>query len=74
MTALVAGKDGLDAIRLLARQSPGHLQPGGSLFMEHGYDQAEEVARILTDAGFRDIRHHADLAGIQRVSSARWPG
>lgn len=74
ITALVAGQDGLDAIRLLAKQSPEHLHPGGSLFMEHGYDQAEQVARILAVAGFTDIRHHADLAGIQRVSSGRWPG
>jgi release factor glutamine methyltransferase len=74
ITALVAGGDGLDAIRLLASQSPGHLHPGGSLFMEHGYDQAEQVAEILADAGFTGIRQHPDLAGILRVSSGKWPG
>lgn len=73
-TALVAGGDGLDCIRILVKDAPDYLNPGGRLFLEHGYDQAGQVAGILASAGFTDIQHHSDLGGIQRVSSGRKPG
>jgi len=71
ITALVAGKDGLDCIRDLAREAPAHLNPGGYLLIEHGYSQAEQVASILAGQGFTDIQHHSDMAGIPRVSSGK---
>ena len=71
LTALVAGKDGLDCIRRLGGDAPSHLNPGGWLLLEHGYDQAEQVASILAAEGFRDIQQHSDIAGILRVSSGR---
>jgi len=71
VTALVAGEDGLDCIRDLARLAPAHLNQGGYLLLEHGYDQAERVANILAEQGFTDIQHHSDLAGIPRVSSGK---
>lgn len=71
ITALAAGEDGLDCIRSLAREAPAHLNPGGCLLVEHGYDQARQVANILAEQGFTDIQHHSDLAGILRVSSGK---
>ena len=71
IAALVAGEDGLDYIRCLAREAPAHLNPGGCLLIEHGYDQAQQVASILAGQGFTDIQHHSDLAGILRVSSGK---
>ncbi|MFZ3127994.1 MAG: peptide chain release factor N(5)-glutamine methyltransferase, partial [Rhodoferax sp.] len=38
--ALTSGADGLDAIRHIIGQAPAHLEPGGWLLLEHGYDQA----------------------------------
>ncbi len=69
--ALVGGPDGLDAIRMLARQSFAHLMPGGWLLLEHGHDQAAAVAAILTEAGFCEIACHRDLAGHERVTECR---
>ena len=69
--ALSSGPDGLAAIRTIIRQAPGHLSPGGWLFIENGYDQAEAVADLLEAADFRDIEQHQDLAGILRVSGGR---
>jgi len=69
--ALVSGKDGLDDIRAIVAQVPAHLAPGGWLLLEHGYDQAERVAALLEDAGFKDVDHAADLAGIERVTLGR---
>jgi release factor glutamine methyltransferase len=71
--ALHCGEDGLDAIRRIVADTPRHLQPGGWLFLEHGYDQAVALRELLVAAGFGDIEQHRDLAGIVRVSGGRWP-
>lgn len=71
-TALVSGKDGLDAIRRIASEAPRHLNRGGWLLLEHGYDQAEEVAKLLVMNGFDKVAHVCDLAGIQRVTLGKY--
>jgi len=68
--ALASGPDGLSAIRRIVADAPLHLATGGSLFLEHGYDQAEAVCALLAQAGFEGIEQHRDLAGIVRVSGA----
>ncbi len=68
ISALVAGHDGLDDIRHIIQIAPQHLNPHGRLLLEHGYNQAERVADLLTQAGFSEISHVQDLAGIQRVT------
>ncbi|MDT3668831.1 MAG: peptide chain release factor N(5)-glutamine methyltransferase [Aromatoleum sp.] len=72
--ALAAGPDGLDDLAAIAAEAPRHLEPGGWLFMEHGYDQAAPVRGLLTDAGFSAIGSWKDLSGIERVSGGRWLG
>ncbi len=69
--ALVGGADGLDAIRMLAAQAFARLMPGGWLLLEHGYDQAEAVAAVLTEVGFCEIACHRDLAGHERATECR---
>lgn len=69
--ALASGMDGLDDIRIILAQASAHLANGGWLLLEHGYDQAERVAGLLQDAGFEDVGHAADLAGIARVTLGR---
>ena len=69
--ALSSGADGLDAIRHIVAAAPVHLAPGGQLWLEHGYDQAEAVSELLAAAGLVDIRRHSDLAGIVRVSGGQ---
>lgn len=66
--ALASGTDGLDAIRRIVADAPRYLVPGGWLFLEHGYDQADGVRCLLAEAGFTSIEQHRDLAGIVRVS------
>lgn len=73
-TALAAGADGLDVIRPLVAGAPQHLNPGGWLLLEHGYDQAEAVAELLAGAGFHDCFMQRDLAGNPRVSGGRREG
>ena len=71
--ALTSGADGLDAIRTLVAQAPQHLRPGGWLLLEHGWDQAEAVRALLTQAGGQQVGSRRDLAGIERCSGAQWP-
>jgi release factor glutamine methyltransferase len=73
LTALTSGPDGLDAIRSIVRHARAHLQPGGWLLLEHGYDQAEAVRQLLGDAGLEQVQSRQDLAGIARCSGAQNP-
>jgi release factor glutamine methyltransferase len=68
--ALVAGSDGLDDIRHIATHAPAHLAPGGWLLLEHGWDQAQPVRSLLTQAGLARASSRTDLAGILRCSGA----
>lgn len=71
--ALRGGRDGLDLYRRIVAQAPAHLQQGGYLVQEIGYDQAEAVSGLLRERGFCDICVRQDYAGLDRVVWARWP-
>ncbi len=68
--ALTDGADGLDCIRRIVADAPLHLNSGGWLLVEHGYDQGEACRNLLTAAGFKSASTFPDLAGIDRVSGA----
>ncbi|WP_369988126.1 peptide chain release factor N(5)-glutamine methyltransferase [Pseudomonas xanthosomatis] len=72
-SALVAGEDGLDDLRLIVAQAPQHLLPGGWLLLEHGYDQAAQVRELLAAAGFLGVVSRIDLGGHERISLGRLP-
>jgi len=69
-TALVAGPGGLEDLQHLIREAPAHLEPGGSLLLEHGLDQAAEVRELLRANGFQQVETWRDLSGHERVSGA----
>lgn len=72
-SALVSGADGLDAIRELVDGAPRHLSVDGRLLVEHGFDQAEAVARLFTQRGFTHVETRRDLAGRPRCTGGRAP-
>jgi release factor glutamine methyltransferase len=69
--ALDGGKDGLDIVRRLASAAAERLREGGAIAIEIGAGQAEASEQILLRAGFMEPRRFRDLAGIERVVSAR---
>ena len=71
--ALVAGEDGLAALRGIIRSAPDRLGPGGWLLLEHGATQAAAVAGALVARGFAQVRSHRDLAGRERMTEGQWP-
>ncbi len=73
LTALTAGPDGLADVRKIIVQAPNHLHPGAWLLLEHGFNQAAEVRRLLAARGFALVQSQLDLAGIERCSGGYWP-
>jgi release factor glutamine methyltransferase len=71
LTALASGADGLDAIRTIITQSPLHLHPHGWLLLEHGYNQADAVAKLLSQHQFIEISTLKDFGGNDRVTIGR---
>lgn len=72
-SALVAGHDGLDDLRTIIAQAPDHLEMGGWLMLEHGYDQADAVRDLLQTQGFTEVHSRKDLGGHERISLGRLP-
>jgi release factor glutamine methyltransferase len=70
--ALLAGVDGLGAIRALVPQCGSPLlriasESSAAVALEVGEGQARDVAGLLEAAGFGAIESRRDLAGIERV-------
>ncbi len=69
--ALASGADGLDDIRRIMAGAKEHLNAGGWLLLEHGYDQAGPVRSLLGKNGFGEVFSGKDIAGIERVSGGQ---
>ena len=68
--ALVSGKDGLDDIREIIHNAPKHLNQGGYLLLEHGYNQQKEIVELLRDS-FVNIVTYQDLNCLDRAILAQ---
>ena len=68
--ALDGSEDGLYFYRRITEDAYDRLKHGGKIFFEIGYDQAEQVSRLLIQNGFNDIEIIKDLAGLDRVAAA----
>jgi release factor glutamine methyltransferase len=72
--AVFAPAEGMGVLRRLVAEAPGHLEPGGVLAVETGEGQARRIAGELEAAGFTGLAVHRDLARVERIVVARWPG
>src|SRR5262249_10923155 len=69
------GPDGLAAVRVIEEAAHRLLRPGGLVAVEHGAPQGPAVYWIFAEErGWRDTRNHKDLAGPDRVVTARPAG
>ncbi|TNF32815.1 MAG: peptide chain release factor N(5)-glutamine methyltransferase [Gammaproteobacteria bacterium] len=73
ITALSSGADGLDDIRIIVHDSREHLRPGGSLLIEHGYDQQQEIQHIFSQNGYDNILQRRDMANNPRTTCGTKP-
>lgn len=69
--ALDGGASGLDAYRTIICESVRALKPAGMIFLEIGWDQAQEVAELLQSHAFENVNVSQDLGGRDRVIAAR---
>jgi release factor glutamine methyltransferase len=66
--ALTDGADGLSALKIIIQQAPNWLKLKGQLWVEHGYDQADEVLQMFTQAGFKGVKTLYDLGEKPRAT------
>ncbi|MGI6721211.1 MAG: peptide chain release factor N(5)-glutamine methyltransferase [Anaerovoracaceae bacterium] len=73
--ALDGGADGLDYYLQIIGLAPKHLKKEGILVLEIGNDQSAAVEQLMIETGkLCDIQTYKDLAGNDRVVSARLLG
>ena len=70
-SALVAGADGLDAVRAIVAGAVAWLRPGGELVVEIGDTQGEAAHELARAAGLVEVRIEPDLTGRDRVLLAQ---
>ncbi len=71
--ALTDEADGLSAYRLIARDAPAHLTPGGWLMVEIGPTQGAAVSALFQAAGLDQVCVERDLDGRDRVVLGQKP-
>ena len=69
--ALVSDCGGFKDIEQIVKESSKTLNNSGYLFLEHGYDQADQVVSIFENYDFSQIRTFKDLNGDDRVCSGK---
>lgn len=67
LRALDGGADGLDPYRVFACDLPHLLKPGGIAIFEIGAGQAQDVAALMRERGFRFCGSRKDLGGHERA-------
>ena len=71
--ALDGGPRGTVVLERAARAAARWLRPGGSVLLELGGEQADELSTTMADAGLSAIRVHRDEEGRDRAIEARRP-
>ena len=69
--SLVAGPDGLDAIRQISARCAQFLEEDGLILLEHGFEQGTAVRALLSEAGYEGINTLKDLELRERVTVAQ---
>lgn len=69
--ALDGGEDGLDFYRRMIEKASDYLEENGRIFFEIGYDQGEELKKILKLHGFTEVEIKKDLAGLDRIAMGK---
>ncbi len=66
--ALAASNQGLADIEILIQDAKSHLKKDGFLIIEHGFDQAECVIKLMGDYQFSNPKNMADLNHNPRIT------
>ena len=69
--ALTDSGNGLSCLEEIAAHAMSHLRHGGWLLVEHGWDQAPDVAALFRSVGLAAVRTVRDYGGNDRVTMGR---
>ncbi len=73
--ALDGGTDGVDFYRAITKQAPKYLKNGGMLVYEIGYNQGQEIVKLIQESDFyENVEITRDLASLDRCVSANCVG
>jgi release factor glutamine methyltransferase len=70
--ALFGGGRGDEIVRKLIEAAPSHLAPGGLLALEVGIGQADDLAALMAEKNYHDIKTERDYAGVIRFLFGRY--
>jgi release factor glutamine methyltransferase len=73
LLALDGGPTGLAAYEELAPEIFRLLKPGGKAWLEIGFDQSQDVEKLMNEAGFLEVATWLDLSNQPRVVTATKP-
>jgi len=65
--ALTAPNNGLYFYEEISKNAPNYLVENGYLAFEIGYNQGEEVKKIMEKNDFRNVEVYYDYAGLERI-------
>ncbi len=71
MDALDGGADGLDYYRKIIPEARNFLNDRGAIMLEIGQGQADDIAEIMSIAGYEHINVIKDYADIKRIIQAQ---
>jgi release factor glutamine methyltransferase len=71
ITALTAKDRGYADLEHIIKNSTTHLNQGGIILLEHGYDQSQKVQELLLQNNYSAIKTHKDLSDIPRITTAQ---
>lgn len=70
--ALFGGERGDEIVRKLIEAAPSKLKPGGLLALEVGLGQADELAALMAEKNYHDIKTERDYGGVIRFLFGRY--
>ena len=70
--AVFAGERGDELVRALIEAAPAYLRPGGTLALEVGIGQADDLAALMAEKNYHDIASIRDYCGVTRFLFSRY--
>lgn len=70
--ALFGGERGDEIVRKLIEAAPSKLKPGGLLALEVGLGQADDLAALMAEKNYHDIKTERDYGGVIRFLFGRY--
>ena len=65
--SLSGGNDGFDCYKIIFSHLKNHLYDKNIAFLEMGFDQCDDMQRLVDESNLCLSRVHTDIAGIPRV-------